>query len=287
MIGPPALPSWPPPPRPERAMSLAGAALWVAGITLGFVWLAAATALLRPAASRDLLSQFVCQLAAYSAGLFLLLRRYAPETSVRAFLGLRRAHAGFYALGAALGVAVALPANWLYEMVQRVFPRPGDQARFVAAFFAASAPERVLIVLAVGLCGPIVEEAVFRGALYRPLLPRNRPLGVVAATAALFALAHLDTHRLGPVLVVGLLLGYLRFASRSLVPPILLHVGFNAVPLVALLVQGPPRANADPPDAPLAQVLVASAACVALVAGVWWLARHVGRRHGSIPPPYA
>ena len=37
-----------------------------------------------------------------------------------------------------------------------------------------------------------------------------------------------------PIFFVGLLLGYLRTASGSLVPAALLHVGFNAVPFLGL-----------------------------------------------------
>ena len=43
-----------------------------------------------------------------------------------------------------------------------------------------------------------------------------------------------EAQHLPSLFVMGLVLGYVRWASGSLVPPVLLHMGFNAVPFIDL-----------------------------------------------------
>ncbi len=115
MIGPPppAYPSGPPPPPPKtRPMNLAHAVLWVTGITLVFWSLGSLAATVRESAQHDLFIGFVCQIAAYSLGLVLLLRLYGPEASIRQFLALRHTHVGFYPLALLLGLGALAAFLW-------------------------------------------------------------------------------------------------------------------------------------------------------------------------------
>ncbi len=72
-----------------------------------------------------------------------------------------------------------------------------------------------------------VEELVFRGVLFDAVRIRAGETAAVAITAALFAVIHLPLY--GPValpidLCVGVFLGCLRVASRSVAAPLLAHV---------------------------------------------------------------
>lgn len=88
----------------------------------------------------------------------------------------------------------------------------------------------VLRVLAVCFLGPIAEELVFRGFLYRRLLPTR--LGVTGTIIVLgvgWAALHYTYTPLvvGILLVDGLLLGTARYKTGSLYVPIVMHIVWN------------------------------------------------------------
>ncbi|MCZ7534776.1 MAG: CPBP family intramembrane metalloprotease [Acidimicrobiia bacterium] len=99
--------------------------------------------------------------------------------------------------------------------------------------------ELAVIVLSAGLVAPLVEELLFRGLLLRALMRRVGPALAVGISALAFALVHLlDPGAivvLPGLLLVGLVTGVLAVRSGDLSRPILLHVGFNLLVLVAAL----------------------------------------------------
>ncbi len=69
------------------------------------------------------------------------------------------------------------------------------------------------------------EELLFRGAM-QPLMIRftkSPHLGVLI-TSALFALVHLQFYTFLPILVLGIVLGYLRLWSQSIWPSVIVHI---------------------------------------------------------------
>jgi len=253
---------------------VAAAALWITGITGVFLWLGLMGALAHDQFGRDIFGQAVCQIAAYSLGLFGLLRVYAPETSIRQFLALRRTHLGFYPLALLLGAAAALPANALFEAIHQLFPRPERATEIADLFYAASPSGRILIAVAVMFIGPVVEEVMFRGALFGPLLRGNRLATTVVTTAVYFALVHLDIYVLLPITLVGLLLGYLRAMSGSLVPSVLLHIAFNAIPLAFLFATPSLEQAKQPSEIPVVPTILCTVACFCLLAAIRHLGKH-------------
>lgn len=103
------------------------------------------------------------------------------------------------------------------------------KTRFATAFLAA-------------VTGPLVEELVYRGVLYSAF---QRALGVSAAVAivsALFAGVHVLQYynNLGVIAVISLLsvsLTLVRARSGSLLPSYVMHLVFNGIQAVVLVVQ--------------------------------------------------
>ena len=86
------------------------------------------------------------------------------------------------------------------------------------------------------LVSPPLEEAFFRGFLLPVLSQALPPAAAVAASAAVFALAHpwspLATAQL---FAVGAVLGATTLAARgNLAAPIIAHAGYNAISIAAL-----------------------------------------------------
>lgn len=98
-----------------------------------------------------------------------------------------------------------------------------------------------LIMLAVGVGAPIVEEIFFRGLLLRSLQTVNSQKFRTAASGwlpvlssgALFAAAHVQGVQFFGLAVTGVALGWIRMREQRLWPSVVTHAGFNLIALVA------------------------------------------------------
>jgi uncharacterized protein len=88
-----------------------------------------------------------------------------------------------------------------------------------------------LVLLAV--LAPLVEELVFRGLLYGWLAGRwGRNVGWIVSSLA-FAAAHAEPAHIILVLPLGLLFGWLRQRTDSLLPSLVAHIANNGLALIA------------------------------------------------------
>ena len=98
-----------------------------------------------------------------------------------------------------------------------------------------------VMILSVVILAPLVEEGIYRGAVMGFLLGRGFPPKVCILIAAIgFTALHLQytPAALIPVFVLGLFLGWLRLASKSLGPPILAHMAVNLQAILGLWAAG-------------------------------------------------
>ncbi|MYE67968.1 MAG: CPBP family intramembrane metalloprotease [Acidimicrobiia bacterium] len=107
-------------------------------------------------------------------------------------------------------------------------------ARRIMALAEDAAAATVLVV-AVVVVAPLVEEIYFRGLLLRALWGKMGRVWTVALSAALFGLAHLQLLQLPALVVFGLVAGTLVVATKRLAPAVWAHAAFNGVTVVALL----------------------------------------------------
>ncbi len=93
----------------------------------------------------------------------------------------------------------------------------------------------LLIALCFSLIPAASEEWFFRGMLQRALLKEWKPRTAIVASSVLFGVFHIlsssavSLDRFLPTMLIGLLLGYLAFRSRSILPGIILHATHNAI----------------------------------------------------------
>lgn len=96
-----------------------------------------------------------------------------------------------------------------------------------------------LLWIAVVLFAPVFEEAFFRGFLFVGL-ERSRigVVGTVLLTSLVWASLHLQYNFIGmsTIVILGVILGIVRFKNRSLWPTIMIHALWNASALVATAV---------------------------------------------------
>jgi membrane protease YdiL (CAAX protease family) len=163
--------------------------------------------------------------AFFMIGLLAVIVAVAPlGRSAIPALGLRPApwrYAVFGALGTlALSVAVSqigIEPKGMKEVVG--FVREPDQL------------VRSLLLLAV--LAPLVEELVFRGLLYGWVAGRWGGTAGLIVSSLLFAAAHVEPAHVVLVLPLGLLFGWLRRRTDSLVPSLFSHIANNGFALLA------------------------------------------------------
>ena len=83
--------------------------------------------------------------------------------------------------------------------------------------------------MVIALLPPVVEEMVFRGCVLRALLqwkPRRRWL-MIALSAFIFALIHMNPAQMPHAFLIGLLLGWLYMRTGSIVPGVAYHWANN------------------------------------------------------------
>jgi membrane protease YdiL (CAAX protease family) len=88
--------------------------------------------------------------------------------------------------------------------------------------------------LSVVVMGPVGEEILFRGYLFRGWQSSLGTLGAVVATAFAWAILHLQYQLffIVQIFLIGLTLGFARLITGSTVSTILLHVFLNALGLI-------------------------------------------------------
>ncbi len=94
---------------------------------------------------------------------------------------------------------------------------------------AGSPLGRVMMVTAAVVLAPVAEEVVFRGILLPGLAQHMKTHAALVVSAALFGLFHVPSHGVGAIMpaLLGLVFGWARLRTGSLVTPMLLHGANN------------------------------------------------------------
>ena len=156
------------------------------------------------------------------------------HVSFRDTFRLRRPHALALLMAVPLGLAAPIVNGFIQHHVVGEIAPEGPFHKLAEAFEALvqSTPAFVLVLL-IGVLPAVCEELFYRGYVLSGLSAtkkrRGRP-GVVAivATAALFAVFHIYPEKWLGTFLVGLLLGLLAVAGRSIWPAIVAHALNNA-----------------------------------------------------------
>lgn len=154
--------------------------------------------------------------------------------SFREMFGLRWAR--LHAVPKALAfIVAALPCLFAVAGLARlVLPpesaEPQEVVTFLTEMIRAGKMEDVwLVVAAIVVAAPLVEEMLFRGLIYGAA---KRFLGLKAAliaVSALFGLVHLNAASLAPLIVLAVVLTLAYEATGTLWAPIAMHAAFNAL----------------------------------------------------------
>ena len=129
-----------------------------------------------------------------------------------------------------------------------------------------------LSLLAVGIVGPIFEELLFRGLVFgelRKLMPVRIAIFV---QAILFGVYHMNVIQGTYAFLIGILLGFVYYRSRSIYSPVIVHITINSSSVIAgRLIGGASSSNYA--------LIVASASILLFILSGAFILTHRGFRH--------
>lgn len=79
------------------------------------------------------------------------------------------------------------------------------------------------------LVAPVLEELIFRGIMLDGLLKKYSPATAIFVSSFFFALIHLNPWQFVTAMIVGILIGWVYYHTRSLSLAILMHLANNLV----------------------------------------------------------
>lgn len=85
-----------------------------------------------------------------------------------------------------------------------------------------------VMVLFIGLIGPICEELVFRGLFYNSYKKSGTAFGALILSAVLFGFMHMNFNQAAYAIIIGIILVLLNEAAGSIIASIIFHVVFNS-----------------------------------------------------------
>jgi hypothetical protein len=154
-----------------------------------------------------------------------LLLRGRPDPT--AMLGLTRPTVRWLAVGAVAGAVWIVVGNLLVAALSGLLGAPTGGSPF-----ATDRAELLRALLTTGLLVPVVEELLFRGALFNWLRARLALWPAIALTSLLFGAVHLDAIGLVYTVPAGVLFAWLYVRSNSLYVAITAHVAANVTVVV-------------------------------------------------------
>ncbi len=83
--------------------------------------------------------------------------------------------------------------------------------------------------LSMVILAPVLEETVFRGVVLRGFLNNYKPVYAITLSGLLFGISHFMPPQIIGATIIGILIGFVYFATRSLVLCILVHAFHNGL----------------------------------------------------------
>jgi membrane protease YdiL (CAAX protease family) len=139
------------------------------------------------------------------------------------------------------GVVLSFAAGAILQPIVQIADLGGKPAQAISKTVERSTGlELMLLFLGVAIVAPVVEELLFRGALLRALLRRTSPPVAVFVSATIFAALHVvgdvgAGYVVPGLLLLGLVSGFEAVRTGNLARSVLLHVGFNLVSTLLLV----------------------------------------------------
>ncbi len=90
------------------------------------------------------------------------------------------------------------------------------------------------LFIQMAVLAPLFEEYWFRGVIQSSLMPYGNGFAILVSSLC-FGMAHGNIHQFCYTVIVGICLGYVRYATGSIVPTMIMHAIFNSIAAIAIV----------------------------------------------------
>lgn len=181
-----------------------------------------------------------------------------------------------------LWLMVSFPfAQWSYWINQQL-PLPswatsleGQAEAMIAGLLNMESIGELLFSLLVMAVAPAVgEEIIFRGIVQKEFEERtSNPHLAIWLAAIIFSGFHMQFEGFLPRLILGALLGYLFYWSKNLWIPIIVHLFYNGIQIIAYYSYGAAM-DEMAADSEMPNLFLSLGSLVLFIIGGWYLAKH-------------
>ncbi|MGJ9385843.1 lysostaphin resistance A-like protein [Salipaludibacillus sp. CF4.18] len=154
----------------------------------------------------------------------------------RAFME-NRADAGTTIGWSLLGIILAFASQYIASIINTLLLgiEPGSENTEMIVDMATSVP---LMMLAVAVFAPVMEEIVFRMVIFGSLFKRFGFWIASISSGLIFAVVHWDFENLLVYLSMGIVFAFLYVKTKRIIVPIIAHVGINSFVMIVQVIYG-------------------------------------------------
>ena len=132
-----------------------------------------------------------------------------------------------------LSTGVIILSDELDRIIQSFFPAP----EYIVDLNALLRPETflgfVLLFIAVAIIAPIGEELLFRGFFQQVLEKHWKDVTrAILMTALIFSMIHMNPYWFAQIYILGIILGFIAWKTKSVLPALILHGMNNAMAML-------------------------------------------------------
>jgi membrane protease YdiL (CAAX protease family) len=145
------------------------------------------------------------------------------------------------AYGLIVGLCLKLPADGIRALIEVFYPTDPETLRQQMGLLRHDTWwQSALLLLVIGVSGPLMEELFYRGLIFRTLRRVSSQTRAIVVSSLLFVCAHPSLADWPSLLLVGLVLGFLRATDGNLWSAVGAHAAFNSATVLAVVagVQG-------------------------------------------------
>ncbi|WP_059105392.1 CPBP family intramembrane glutamic endopeptidase [Shouchella shacheensis] len=162
----------------------------------------------------------------FTVGLIVILILLKPERELGGGLRRTKSSAGMTIVWSIVGVFLVFFAQYLAAIIELLLGiDPGSENTQQLVEYARAFP---LIILAIAVVGPILEEIVFRKVLFGWVYVRTNFWVAALFSSLIFAVVHWDFTHILIYTAMGFSFAFLYVISGRLIVPIIAHVALNS-----------------------------------------------------------
>lgn len=145
------------------------------------------------------------------------------------FCGFSRINIRNITFTAMIGIALVLPVDFITTFFSIDKISPSTQQMFNMIFTQSSFP---VLLLGIGIIGPILEEILFRGLIFNELRKNMPTFLAIILQGLLFGSMHMNWTQFLYAAPLGIIFGFIYIWTKSIWSTILVHIFFNSTSII-------------------------------------------------------